>query len=81
MQRYQADDATRKREFGNLRAIRDNYPKYVISMNPLVSRQDSDGIIHLHLRPQGEKQSKKTHVKYLNINGKVSKHKWQSMFR
>ena len=45
-----ADDATREREFGNLRAIKDNYPKYVISMTPLVSRQDSDGITHLHLR-------------------------------
>lgn len=45
-----ADEATREREFGNLRAIRDNYPKYVISMTPLVSRFDSDGIIHLHLR-------------------------------
>ena len=45
-----ADDATRDREFGNLRAIKDNYPKYVISMTPLVSRQDSDGITHLHLR-------------------------------
>ena len=45
-----ADDATREREFGNLRAIKDNYPKYVISMTPLVSRQDSDGITNLHLR-------------------------------
>lgn len=45
-----ADEATRKREFGNLSAINDNYPKYVISMTPLVSRQDSDGITHLHLR-------------------------------
>lgn len=45
-----ADDATREREFGNLRAIKDNYPKYVISMTPLVGRQDSDGITHLHLR-------------------------------
>jgi len=45
-----ADDATRKREFGNLRAVKDNYPKYVISMTPLVGRQDSDGITHLHLR-------------------------------
>ncbi len=34
----------------NLRAIKDNYPKYVISMTPLVSRQDSAGITHLHLR-------------------------------
>ena len=45
-----ADEATREREFGNLRAIKDNYPKYVISMTPLVDRQDSDGITHLHLR-------------------------------
>lgn len=45
-----ADEATREREFGNLQAIKDNYPKYVISMTPLVSRQDSDGITHLHLR-------------------------------
>ena len=45
-----SDDATREREFGNLQAIKDNYPKYVISMTPLVSRQDSDGITHLHLR-------------------------------
>ena len=45
-----ADEVTREREFGNLRAIKDNYPKYVISMTPLVSRQDSDGITHLSLR-------------------------------
>ena len=45
-----ADEATRDREFGNLRAIKDNYPKYVVSMTPLVDRQDSDGITHLHLR-------------------------------
>ena len=45
-----ADESTREREFGNLQAIKDNYPKYVISMTPLVSRQDSDGITHLHLR-------------------------------
>ena len=45
-----ADEATRQREFGNLRAIHDNYPKYVISMTPLVTRSDDDGIIHLNLR-------------------------------
>jgi hypothetical protein len=45
-----ADEATRKREFENLRSINDNYPKYVISMTPLVNRQDSEGITHLHLR-------------------------------
>lgn len=45
-----ADAATREREFGNLRAINDNYPKYVISMTPLVTRSNDDGIIHLNLR-------------------------------
>ena len=45
-----ADETTREREFGNLRAIKDNYPKYVISMTPLVIRNDDNGITHLHLR-------------------------------
>lgn len=45
-----ADDATREREFGNLRAIKDYYPKYVISMTPLVSKSDDNGITHIHLR-------------------------------
>lgn len=34
----------------NLKAIKDNYPKYVISMTPLVTRNDEEGSIHLHLR-------------------------------
>lgn len=45
-----ANEETRQREFGNLKAIRDNYPKYVISMSPLVRYNDEDGIAHLHLR-------------------------------
>ena len=45
-----ADETTREREFGNLRKINDNYPKYVISMTPLVSRSDDNGITHLNLR-------------------------------
>ena len=45
-----ADDKTREREFGSLRAIQDNYPKYVISMTPLLSKADDNGITHLHLR-------------------------------
>lgn len=45
-----ADMATRESEFGNLRAINDNYPKYVISMTPLLTRNDDNGITHLHLR-------------------------------
>lgn len=45
-----ADNATRDREFGNLRSIKDNYPKYVISMTPMVKKNDDNGIIHLGLR-------------------------------
>ncbi len=44
------DETTRKREFGTLRHIPDNYPKYVISATPLLTRADNEGIIHLHLR-------------------------------
>ena len=45
-----ANEETRAREFGNLASIKDNYPKYVISMTPLVERQDAEGIVHLGLR-------------------------------
>src|SRR5574344_74433 len=45
-----SDQQTRDREFGNLQTIKDNYPKYVISMTPLLSRNDENGITHLHLR-------------------------------
>lgn len=45
-----ANDETREREFGRLMSIKDNYPKYVISMTPLVRRTDDNGIIHLGLR-------------------------------
>lgn len=45
-----AEQATREREFGNMRSIKDNYPKYVISMTPLLTKNDDDGITHIHLR-------------------------------
>lgn len=45
-----ADEATRKREFGNLKAIKDNHPKFVISMTPFVTHNDFDGIHHIGLR-------------------------------
>lgn len=45
-----ADEATEKREFGNLQAIKNNHPKMVISMNPLNTISDIDGIKHIHLR-------------------------------
>jgi predicted AAA+ superfamily ATPase len=43
-----ADAATRKREFGNLLAIDDNFPKLVVSLDPVVA--DSNGVRHLRLR-------------------------------
>ncbi len=43
-------DETRKREFGRLQEIKDNYQKYVISMTPLVVRRDYEGILHIGLR-------------------------------
>lgn len=44
------DHRTMEREFGNLKKIHDNYPKYVISMNPMTSPEDYDGISHMTLR-------------------------------
>lgn len=45
-----ATSETEEREFGCLDSIKDNYPKYVISMTPLVRRNDRSGITHLGLR-------------------------------
>ena len=45
-----ASEETEKREFGSLDNIKDNYPKYVISMTPLVRRSDRQGVVHLGLR-------------------------------
>ncbi len=44
------NDETRLREFGRLRNIRNDYLKYVISMTPMVTRRDYEGITHLGLR-------------------------------
>jgi hypothetical protein len=50
-------DETIKREFGNLQAIKDNFPKYVVSMDPVSGElSEYPGIHHLHLR------------EFLNIN-------------
>ena len=46
-----ASDDTLKREFGNLAAIKDNYPKYVVSLDPVgggISKYP--GIKHIKLR-------------------------------
>ena len=44
-----ADEATHKREFGNLLQIPDNYPKMVVSMDPVIGA-GYKGIRHLHIR-------------------------------
>jgi predicted AAA+ superfamily ATPase len=44
-------EETIKREFGNLQAIKDNFPKYVISMDPVGGDLPQyPGIRHMHLR-------------------------------
>lgn len=46
-----ASGETIKREFGNLAAIKNNYPKYVVSMDPVTGEiPDYEGIHHVHLR-------------------------------
>ena len=43
------DNKVKEREFGNLLKIKDNYPKYVVSLDP-VSISAYKGIKHIHLR-------------------------------
>ncbi|MBQ9310653.1 MAG: ATP-binding protein [Bacteroidales bacterium] len=45
-----SEESTRQREFGPLEKIRDNHPKYVISVTPLLTQRDENGITHLSLR-------------------------------
>ena len=45
-----ASEETNQREFGQLAKIADNYPKYVISMTPLVEQSNYNGITHIGLR-------------------------------
>ena len=45
-----ANEDTYLREFGALRNIPDDYPKYVISASPLLQKINDNGITHLHIR-------------------------------
>jgi hypothetical protein len=45
-----ADASTIEREFGNLMKIQNNYPKYVVSMDPITRLKDYNGITHIPLR-------------------------------
>lgn len=42
-------EETIEREFGNLRAIEDNYPKYVITFNDLMVNENQGGILQKNL--------------------------------
>jgi len=44
-----AHPATRAREFGNLLAIRDDFPEFVVSLDPFPA--DQAGVRHLGWRP------------------------------
>ena len=43
------EESTFEREFGNLKKINDNYPKYVISMTPFLDSSKYEGILHVPL--------------------------------
>ena len=46
-----SSDETVRREFGNLAAIKDNYPKYVVSLDPASGGfSEYPGIEHVNLR-------------------------------
>jgi predicted AAA+ superfamily ATPase len=45
-----AEEATRKREYGNLLKIDNNYPKYVVTMDTFASGNNFKGIKTIHLR-------------------------------
>lgn len=44
------NEKTINREFGNLLEIKDNYPKYVVSMDDAMSGSDFKGIEHVHVQ-------------------------------
>ena len=44
-----ASESVIEREFGNLLEIRDNYPKYVVTMDDYPAIASYEGIIHMHL--------------------------------
>ena len=44
-----ADEKTAAREFGNLLAVQDNYPKYVVTLNDMILGDNQEGIHHMNL--------------------------------
>lgn len=45
-----SDEATKKCEIGNLQLINDNYPKYLVTLDPFNTGSNYEGILHVHLR-------------------------------
>ena len=43
------DEKTAAREFGNLLAVQDNYPKYVVTLNDMILGDNQEGIRHMNL--------------------------------
>jgi predicted AAA+ superfamily ATPase len=44
-----SDEKVKSREFGNLKLIKDNYPKMVVSLDTFAPK-NIDGIQHIYLR-------------------------------
>ena len=44
------NEETYQREFGNLKLIRDNYPKYLVTLDPIANLVDDSGIITCTIR-------------------------------
>lgn len=47
---YIITDENKVREFGNLLAIKDNYPKIVVSMDEMIDQQEYKGVKHINIR-------------------------------
>lgn len=47
---YMVTEENKEREFGNLLAIQDNYPKLVVSMDEMIGKGGYKGIRHLNVR-------------------------------
>lgn len=45
-----SNEATYQREFGNLKLIRDNYPKYLVTLDPIAALVNDSGIIACTMR-------------------------------
>lgn len=47
---YLITEQNKEREVGNLLEIKDNYPKFVVSMDEFISDKKYEGINHIHIR-------------------------------